>query len=115
MYWHFTRCKDAGVTDKLLAALRVKARVLQGRDPEPSAGIIDSQSMKRADTVGRDSRGYDAGKKVKGRKRFIVTDTLGLLVTVLAATWQDRDGPRPHSSAPSTIGRAIPARPTTGT
>ena len=50
--------------------------------------------MKGADTVGRDSRGYDAGKKVNGRKRFIVTDTLGLLVTVtvLAASWQDRDG-----------------------
>lgn len=50
--------------------------------------------MKGADTVGRDSRGYDAGKKINGRKRFIVTDTLGLLVTVtvLAASWQDRDG-----------------------
>ncbi|MGN9914696.1 transposase [Phytohabitans sp. LJ34] len=47
-----------------------------------------------ADTVGADSRGYDAGKKINGRKRFIVTDTLGLLVTVwvLAASWQDRDG-----------------------
>jgi hypothetical protein len=60
----------------------------------PSAGIIDSQSVKAADTVGRDSRGYDAGKKVSGRKRFIVTDTLGLLitVTVCAARVQDRDG-----------------------
>ncbi|MFD0782358.1 IS5 family transposase [Micromonospora azadirachtae] len=82
------------MTEKLLAALRVKARVQQGRDPEPSAGIIDSQSVKGADTVGRDSRGYDAGKKINGRKRFIVTDTAGLLltVTVLAASWQDRDG-----------------------
>ncbi|GAA3945474.1 hypothetical protein Aau02nite_77810 [Amorphoplanes auranticolor] len=66
----------------------------EGRDAEPSAGVIDSQSVKAADTVGRDTRGYDAGKKVNGRKRFIVTDTLGLLVsvTVLAASWQDRDG-----------------------
>ncbi|MBC6463506.1 hypothetical protein HKK72_37565, partial [Actinomadura sp. HBU206391] len=50
--------------------------------------------MKGADTVGVDSRGYDAGKRINGRKRFIVTDTLGLLVTVwvLAASRQDRDG-----------------------
>jgi Transposase DDE domain len=80
----------------MLAALREQARVLQGRNPQPSAGIIDSQSVKGADTVGRDSRGYDAGKKINGRKRFIVTDTLGLLivVVVLAASVQDRDGAR---------------------
>lgn len=94
VYWYFTRWEKAGVTEKLLAALRVKARVQQGRQPQPSAGIIDSQSVKGADTVSRDSRGYDAGKKINGRKRFIITDTLGLLVTVtvLAASWQDRDG-----------------------
>lgn len=94
VYWYFTRWEEARVTEKLLATLRIKARVQQGREPEPSAGIIDSQSVKGADTVGRDSRGYDAGKKINGRKRFIVTDTLGLLVTVtvLAASWQDRDG-----------------------
>jgi hypothetical protein len=80
----------------MLAALREQARVQQGRNPQPSAGIIDSQSVKGADTVGRDSRGYDAGKKINGRKRFIVTDTLGLLivVVVLAASVQDRDGAR---------------------
>lgn len=77
-----TRWEDAGLTEKLLTALRVKARVQQGREPEPSAEIIDSQSVKGAGTVGRDSRGYDAGKKVNGRKRLIVTDTLGMLVTV---------------------------------
>jgi hypothetical protein len=69
--------------------------VQQGRNPQPSAGIIDSQSVKGADTVGCDSRGYDAGKKINGRKRFIVT-SLGLLiaVVVLAASVQDRDGAR---------------------
>ena len=69
----------------------------EGRNPAPSAGLIDSQSVKGADTVGRDTRGYDAGKKVNGRKRFIVTDTLGLLLTVvvLTAGVQDRDGAKP--------------------
>ncbi|MGN9845275.1 transposase [Nonomuraea sp. H19] len=73
---------------------REKARRQAGREDEPSAGIIDSQSVKGADTVGRDSRGYDAGKKFNGRKRFIITDTTGLLVTVavMAAGRQDRDG-----------------------
>jgi transposase len=72
----------------------LQGRRQAGRDDEPSAGIIDSQSVKGADTVGRDSRGYDAGKKINGRKRFIITDTTGLLVTVavMAASWQDRDG-----------------------
>ncbi|SNS88808.1 Transposase [Streptosporangium subroseum] len=94
VYWYFTRWEDAGVTEKLLAVLRAKARVAHGREPEPSAGVLDSQSVKGADTVGKDSRGYDAGKKINGRKRFIVTDTAGLLITVavLAASWQDRDG-----------------------
>ena len=61
-----------------------------------SAGIVDAQSVKGADTVGMDSRGYDAGKKVNGRKRHVVTDTLGLLVVVLvtAASVPDRDGGR---------------------
>ncbi|AGL19569.1 transposase IS4 family protein [Actinoplanes sp. N902-109] len=56
--------------------------------------MIDLQSVRAADTVGRDTRGYDAGRKVNGRKRFIVTDTLGRLVSimVLATSWQDRDG-----------------------
>ncbi|WP_083502559.1 transposase [Sphaerimonospora mesophila] len=71
-----------------------RVRTAQGRAGESSAGIIDSQSVKGADTVGRESRGYDAGKKINGRKRFIVTDTLGLLpvVCVMAASAQDRDG-----------------------
>lgn len=61
-----------------------------------SAGIVDAQTVKGADTVGRDSRGYYAGKKTNGRKRHIVVDTIGLLVVVLvtAASVQDRDGGR---------------------
>ncbi|GAA2389038.1 IS5 family transposase [Dactylosporangium salmoneum] len=94
VYWYFKQWEDAKVTEAMLAALREQARLQQGRDPQPSAGIIDSQSIKGADTVGSDSRGYDAGKKINGRKRFIVTDTLGLLIVVcvMAASVQDRDG-----------------------
>ena len=62
--------------------------------PAPTAAIIDSQSVKAAEEVARTSRGYDAGKKVNGRKRHIAVDTIGLLLTVLitAAGVQDRDG-----------------------
>jgi hypothetical protein len=62
------------VTEKILPVVRTQLRVQEGRNPEPSAGLIDSQSVKGADTVGRDTRGYDAGKRFNGRKRFIVTD-----------------------------------------
>ncbi|GAA0601271.1 IS5 family transposase [Actinomadura welshii] len=94
VYWYFVRWEEQRVTLRMLDALRQQVRQGEGRDAEPSAGVIDSQSVKAADTVGRDTRGYDAGKKVPGRKRFIVTDTLGLLitVTVCAASVQDRDG-----------------------
>jgi transposase len=82
VYWHFARWEDAGVTEKLLTALRIKARTAHGTEPENSAGVLNSQSVKGADTVGTDSCGYDAGKKINGRKGLIVTDTAGLLITV---------------------------------
>jgi transposase len=94
VYWYFARWERAKATEKILPVVREQVRVQEGRSPQPSAGLIDSQSVKGADTVGRASRGYDAGKKVNGRKRFIVTDTLGLLLTVMvcSAGRQDRDG-----------------------
>ncbi|WP_394468209.1 IS5 family transposase [Kutzneria buriramensis] len=94
VYWYFTRWEQQRLTFRLLDALRARVRTDAGRDPDPSAGLMDSQTVKGADTVGADTRGYDAGKKPGGRKRFIVTDTLGLLlaVVVLPACMQDRDG-----------------------
>ena len=70
-----------------------QCRIAAGRKPEPTAAIIDSQSVKAAETVGRTSRGYDAGKKINGRKRHIAVDTIGLLLTVLGHR-RRRPGPR---------------------
>lgn len=96
VYWYFKRWRAEGTTDRIHDALRAAVRDRAGRDPMASAGIVDAQSVKGADTVGADTRGYDAGKKVNGRKRHVVTDTLGLLLVVLvtAGSVQDRDGGR---------------------
>src|SRR6266536_779034 len=76
--------------------LRERVRVQAGRRPTPTAAIVDSQSVRAADTVSKASRGWDAGKKVNGRKRHLAVDTLGLLlvVSVTAASVQDRDAAR---------------------
>jgi transposase len=97
VYNYFARWEKAGITQSLLDSLRDRVRLREGRTAEPTAAIADSQSVKAAETVGRSSRGFDAGKKINGRKRHIIVDTLGLLLCVLvtAASVQDRDGARP--------------------
>jgi transposase len=97
VYNYLAAWEVAGITQQVLDALRDRVRLREGRSAEPTAGIIDSQSIRAADTVPVTSRGYDAGKKVNGRKRHIAVDTLGLLLCVLvtAASVQDRDGARP--------------------
>ena len=94
VYWHFARWRDDGTVYRIHDALRDRIRDAEGRDPMASAGIVDAQSVKGADTVGASTRGYDAGKRTNGRKRHIVVDTLGLLmvVAVTTASMQDRDG-----------------------
>ncbi len=96
VYWHWARWKTNGTADRVHDALRDRLRDASGRDPMASAGVIDSQSLRGADTVGAAQRGYDAGKRTNGTKRHIVVDTLGLLLVVLvtAASVQDRDGGR---------------------
>ena len=69
VYWYFTRWEDDDqLTERMLETLREQLRVQQGRNAQPTAGIIDSRSVKGADTVGRDSRGYHAAKRINGRK-----------------------------------------------
>jgi transposase len=89
--------EKSGAAEAVHGELREQCRVAAGRLPGPSAAVIDSQSVKAAETVPRSGRGFDAGKKVNGRKRHIAVDTIGLLLTVLvtAAGVQDRDGARP--------------------
>lgn len=97
VYHYFTTWTRDGTLNRMHNALREQVRTAEGRQVEPSAGLVDAQSLRAAETVGRPSRGYDAGKKVNGRKRHIVVDTCGLLLAVLvtAAGVQDRDGARP--------------------
>jgi transposase len=91
------RWQKTGATERMHDELRRACRIAAGRSPGPTAAVIDSQSVRAAETVSKDSRGFDAGKKVAGRKRHIGVDTIGLLLTVLitAAGVQDRDGARP--------------------
>lgn len=92
VYAFFRRWRDHGLVKEFHDRLRARVREKLGRDTEPTAGVIDSQSVKADAVVGADSRGYDGGKQINGRKRHVVVDTLGLLlgVMVTAADVGDR-------------------------
>jgi putative transposase len=93
VYWWFRRWCIDGTFERLNAALRERLRVQLRRNPQPSAGVVDSQSAKTTG-VGGEARGYDGGKKIRGRKRHLLVDTEGLVLKakVHSAKVPDQDG-----------------------
>lgn len=92
VYGYFSQWRKNGTITRIHDTLRQQVRIEAGRNAEPSAAIVDSQSVKTTEVGGE--KGYDAGKKINGRKRHILVDTMGLVLVAVVhgANIQDRDG-----------------------
>jgi transposase len=113
VYDYYAKWEADGTTQQVHDLLRDKTRRAHGRSAEPTAAVVDAQSVKTSANVPETSQGIDAGKKIKGRKRHLITDTLGLVlaVPITAATCTT---PPAASSCSTTWQRTIPLLPRSG-